>query len=124
MVERDLALMQHVANFIDCIDCLIPLQTVSMLSLPRAVSNFSDIMRRQVDLRKEGDNLLQFRSNFGCLESNHPYKIIDFPVPAEGFVSENVLVEAHIDAKPISTFLADDTREGLRIRKKLPGPLL
>lgn len=120
LVERDLALMQHIANFIDQ---FIPLQLIRMLSLPRAVANFSDIMRRQVDLRIEGNNLQKFRSNFGCIETNEKYSAIEFPRPAT-FVSEHVLVEDYIDAKPISLYLADDSPKGLEVKKKLAGPLL
>lgn len=121
LVERDLALMQHIAEFIDT---FIPLQMIRMLSLPRAVSNFSDIMKRQVDLRIEGNNLHIFRSNFDCSDTNTTPSVIDFPKPEEGFISEHVLVEDHIEAKPISLFLADGSPEGLEIRKKLAGPLL
>lgn len=115
LVERDLALMQHIADFID--QC-IPLEVIRMLSLPRAVSNFSDIMRRQVDLRIEGENLRKFRSNFACSDA------IEFPQPAEGFVTEHVLVEDHVNAKPISSYLTDETLDGLEVRKRLAGPLL
>jgi aarF domain-containing kinase len=121
LVERDLALMQHIADFIDT--CL-PLEIVRMLSLPRAVANFSDIMKRQVDLRIEGDNLRRFRCNFDCSESQQSHSAIDFPQPIDGFISEHVLVEDHIDAKPISIYLADDSPRGLEVRKKLAGPLL
>jgi aarF domain-containing kinase len=119
LVERDLALMQNVADFIDT---CIPLEMIKMLSLPRAVANFSDIMRRQVDLRIEGDNLRTFRSNFCCSDSYKTH--IDFPQPQDGFISELVLVEDHIDAKPVSFYLADDSQQGLLVRKQLAGPLL
>lgn len=121
LVERDLALMKHVADFIDT---CIPLEMIKMLSLPRAVANFSDIMWRQVDLRIEGDNLHKFRSNFHCSDSIDTPSSVDFPMPEEGFVSERVLVEEHIDAKPISTYLADDSPMGLELRRRLAGPLL
>lgn len=121
LVERDLILMQHIADFIDT---CIPFEFIKMLSLPRAVANFSDILRRQVDLRIEGDNLRTFRSNFDCLESNQVESVINFPQPVDGFISECVLVEEYIEAKPISYYLADDSPKGLEIRKKLAGPLL
>ncbi|KAL7463838.1 hypothetical protein ACHAXS_004192 [Conticribra weissflogii] len=121
-VERDLDLMQFTA---DLIDRFIPLEAVKMLSLPRAVANFSDVMKRQVDLRIEGANLHAFRRNFRCSENKSP-KSIDFPEPENGWVSEKVLVEAHAgeDAVPISRYLADDSPNGLETRRKLAGPLL
>lgn len=119
LVERDLALMQQVADFIDA---CIPLEIIRMLSLPRAVHNFSDIMTRQVDLRIERDNLNTFRANFGCTKA---HSTIDFPSPMNEFVSEHVLVEDHVDdAKPISIYLDNDTPEGLEVRRKLAAPLL
>ena len=132
LVERDLALMQHVADFVDG---SIPLEAVRMLSLPRAVSNFADVMRRQVDLRVEGENLRVFRENFGCGEEedvggggfgSSGTPAITFPRPEPGWVSERVLVEEHAgdDAVPISRYLSDDSPQGLKTRKVLAGPLL
>jgi len=117
-VERDLSLMQHIANFIDL---CIPLQSVKMLSLPRAVSNFADIMRRQVDLRIERDNLDIFRDNFGCSDKASP--LINFPEPQCHWVSEQVLVEDYIGdgARPISDYLEDDSVSGLKERRALAG---
>ena len=112
-VERDLALMQYIANFIDT---CIPLQSVKMLSLPRAVANFADIMRRQVDLRVERDNLEIFRDNFKSSPA------VYFPEPQRHWVSEQVLVEDYIgDARPISDYLEDDSQNGLKERRALAG---
>ena len=145
LVERDLALMRLTADFID--RC-IPLEMIKMLSLPRAVANFSDVMTRQVDLRIESSNLQVFRENFGCSEGNKFVKetdggsigsyfsaktsraknppTIEFPKPEEGWISEKVLVEDHAgdDAVPISRYLADDSPARLEARRKLAKPLL
>ncbi len=117
-VERDLALMQYIAEFFDQ---YIPLQTVKMLSLPRAVKTFADIMIRQVDLRIEGDNLQLFRENFGCC-STKSISTVNFPEPQHHWVSESVLVEDYIGdgAKPISHYLVDDV-VGVKERKALAG---
>mmetsp|Transcript_28175 Transcript_28175/g.45732 ORF Transcript_28175/g.45732 Transcript_28175/m.45732 type:complete len:562 (+) Transcript_28175:53-1738(+) len=113
-VERDLSLMQYIANFIDT---CIPLQSVKMLSLPRAVTNFADIMRRQVDLRVERDNLESFRDNFKSSPA------VYFPEPQRHWVSEQVLVEDYIGdgARPISHYLEDDSVNGLKERRALAG---
>lgn len=146
LVERDLELMEHTASLID--GCL-PFEAVRMLSLPHAVKNFADVMRRQVDLRIESDNLLRFRRNFGRPDGdddddgevnegwfgsllggkygNHKRPpAIDFPRPIPGWVSENVLVEDYAgdDAVPISRYLSDDSLAGLETRRRLAGPLL
>jgi len=134
LVERDLALMRHVA---DVIDRCLPLDVVKMLSLPRAASNFADVVERQVDLRVEGRNLIAFRDNFGLSRDDgddararrrgaSPPPAITFPRPEPGWISERVLVEEHAgdEAFPISRLLADDTPEGRKARKELAGPLL
>lgn len=115
-VERDLVLMQHIA---DLIDRCIPIQSVKMLSLPRAVKNFADIMIRQSDLTIESKNLEIFRENFGC--SAKTTSTVYFPEPQRDWVSEKVLVEDYIgdDAKPISCYLADDSPTGLKERRVL-----
>jgi len=119
LVERDLALMQCTA---DLIDRLVPIQMVKMLSLPRAVKTFSDVLRQQTDLRIEGRNLITFRENFQCDDGT--VRIV-FPRPEEGWVSERVLVEDFMDgAVSISAYLLDDSEAGRKIRKKLAGPLL
>jgi len=134
LVARDLDLIRHVAHFVD--RCL-PFEIVKMLSLPRAVSNFADTVERQVDLRIEGRNLESFRRNFGCIgcyceddesttSSHHHPRAINFPRPEMEWMSERVLVEEYAgdDALPISRYLADDSPEGLEVRKRLAGPLL
>ena len=123
LVQRDLALMAYIAEFIDK---MIPLTIVKMLSLPRAVTNFSNVIERQVDLRVEGDNLQVFRHNFDCSDSSERYQSITFPKPEPDWISEKVLVEEYAgdDAVPIARYLSDNSQEGLKIRKKLAGPLL
>ncbi len=135
-IQRDLALMQHIADFVDV---CIPLNVVKMLSLPRAVSNFANVMTGQVDLRVEGDNLRVFRDNFGCTEyhdddddsrrtntATKSYQTITFPYPELDWASEHVLVEEYAgdDAFPISKYLLDSSSDGLKTRKELAGILL
>lgn len=93
-----------------------------MLSLPRACSNFENIMHLQVDLRNESINLDRFRDNFECNTKNDTMKI-SFPEP---FLSEReCLIEDYIkDSKSISAYLVDDSASGLLARRKLAGPLL
>lgn len=122
LVERDLNMMRHIADFIDT---FFPFEFVKMMSLPRAVSTFATAMERQVDLQIECNNLLRFRDNFGCSDDS-VNDVITFPRPDLFWVSERVLVEEHAgdDAVPISNYLLDDSPEGLQTRKELAGPLL
>ena len=122
LVERDLNMMRHIADFIDT---FFPFEFVKMMSLPRAVSTFATAMERQVDLQIECNNLCRFRANFGCTDGSIN-DVITFPRPEVDWVSERVLVEEHAgdDAVPISNYLLDDSTEGLQTRKELAGPLL
>jgi aarF domain-containing kinase len=64
MVERDLHFFKSVANLLHA----LPMEKLKMLNLPRVVDNFSIILRRQADLHVEGDNLIQFCSNFNDVD--------------------------------------------------------
>ena len=107
---------------------------IKMLSLPRAVDNFAGVMNRQVDLRIEGENLARFHNNFtyqkksllkGFSSTNIPSSSVLFPQPIEGWVDRDVLMEDYVDnARPVSDFLKDDTKEGMALRKAIAGPLL
>lgn len=121
-VERDLALMQTVADFVHS----LPSDAIRMVNLPRATENFGHVLRLQADLTNEASNLQQFRVNF---YKNNAHKeknsTICFPQPIPGWASERVLVEDYVqDAIPIATFLKDSTPDGQDLRRELAGPLL
>mmetsp|Transcript_10228 Transcript_10228/g.19159 ORF Transcript_10228/g.19159 Transcript_10228/m.19159 type:complete len:627 (+) Transcript_10228:71-1951(+) len=114
-IERDLKLMERLAQLCHA----LPSETVRMINLPRVCGNFADIMRHQIDLRNEAKHLQKFRKNFVC---DDRISKIAFPMPF--LADENCLVEDYEDATPMSSFLMDDTEEGMRVRRKLAGPLL
>jgi aarF domain-containing kinase len=118
LVERDFQLMTSVADLLHS----IPSDMIRMVNLPRVAENFCDILRRQTDLRLEGDNLTQFRANFYG-QTHHVVGGIIFPKPF--YSGETILVEDLVqDAQSISNFLHDETKEGMKIRRELAGPLL
>jgi len=108
----------------------LPFEIIKMLGLPRAASNFTSVMREQVDLRLEGENLDRFYDNFiSAATSNGAFPWRDpkttFPRPYDGWVAHNVLVEEFIeDSTPISEYLNDNSEDGKALRKELAGPLL
>jgi aarF domain-containing kinase len=114
-IERDLKLMERLAQLLHA----LPSETVRMMNLPRVCGNFAAIMRHQIDLRNEARHLQRFRKNFVC---DDRISKIRFPMPL--LADENCLVEDYEDAIPMSTFLMDNTEEGMRLRRKLAGPLL
>ena len=125
-VDRDLLLMERVASLLNS----LPFDYVKVLSLPRAADNFGEIIRKQLDLRVEGDNLDKFRSNFSGETSKIRKKTADipkisFPRPLEGWVGSDVLVEEFVEnATPISNYLQDSTEDGIILRKELAVLLL
>lgn len=137
MIEQDLIFIKRIACLLDA----LPSGTIRAMSLPRVVENFEDIIRRQVDLRIEADNLRKFHANFGTKSKTE----ITFPMPIVGWESKNVLVEDLIAGEtttfndtvgepsvvtttttvlPISAFLSDSSPKGLDLRRKLARPLL
>lgn len=122
LVERDLALIKSVAHVLDS----LPFETIHVLNLPRVSENFTDILRKQADLRVEGHNLTLFRSNFYGPDGKDEYKSqVVFPKPVTEWSARHILVEDLVDgAKPIAEFIQDSSEEGWKIRKELAGPLL
>lgn len=120
-IYNDLWLMDTLAKMVH----RLPSETIRMVNLPRSVQNFGTNLRRQADLRLEGDNLRRFRANFyGKYDDESGSKIL-FPKPMDGWVSSKVLVEDLVeDATPIAEFLKDASELGLQTRKELAGPLL
>jgi len=121
LVDRDLWFMQSMAGMLHA----LPFERIKVLNLPKVTSNFGSVLRRQTDLRIEGENLRRFRSNFYRDEEEELRSSIAFPQPVDGWMSENVLVEDMVeDAIPIAQFLKDNSDEGIEIRKELASPLL
>jgi hypothetical protein len=122
LVDRDLDFIEIIADFLN----YLPFDQLKMLNLPRAVEEFSVVIRDQADLRIEAENLRQFRRNFyKNSQQTEDRSSIVFPQPIDGWVSSDVLVEdyAH-DSVPIANFLLDSSQEGMSIRRELAGPLL
>ena len=94
MIARDLTIMRLFAHVIS----LIP--GAEWLSLPEEVDVFGVMMREQLDLRNEVENLLRFEANF-----SKRHTPITFPRPLAQFSSHDVLVEEFAHALPLNHFL-------------------
>ena len=70
------------------------------LSLPEEVQVFGSMMRQQLDLQNEADNLATFEANFSPRKAP-----VNFPRPLKVWSSKNVLVEEHMNAVPLEFFL-------------------
>eukprot|EP00536_Pseudo-nitzschia_multiseries_P012801 jgi/Psemu1/298226/fgenesh1_pm.508_\ len=121
-VDRDLDFIEIVATSLHA----LPITFIRMLNLPRAVEEFSVVLRDQANLTIEADNLRRFRKNFfKDSQQREEQSSIIFPQPIDDWISPNVIVEDYVnDAVPIADFLLDATEEGMDRRKELAGPLL
>lgn len=111
-VDRDIDLMKRIASFVHS----IPSDMIRMVNLPKATANFADIIRRQLDLRLECQNLRIFQHHFQHIEQ------IGFPVPI--IADTHCLVESYEGSTPIKNFISDDSEKGFELRRKLAAPLL
>jgi aarF domain-containing kinase len=80
--------------------CLSVLPGIQWLSLPEEVNVFGGMMRQQLDLRHEAENLLVFENNFA------PRKVpVTFPRPLGVWSTKDILVEEYENALPLEMFL-------------------
>lgn len=93
LVRRDLLIMGFFASLLNAIP------TIEWLSLPGEVSQFSSMMRLQLDLRIEATNLLLFRRNFASRTTAW------FPYPYTAFTTRQVLVEEYAQGIPLADFM-------------------
>lgn len=93
IIHRDLAIMGFFAWAID----LIP--TMEWLDLPNEVQKFGEMMRLQLDLRIEANNLSTFRSKF--LDRS----TVTFPAPYTEFSTRQVLIEEFAHGIPLDAIL-------------------
>ena len=93
MVARDLRIMRFFARLLDRVP------TLEWLSLPDEVVVFGDMMRQQMDLRIEAENLARFRENF------RERRTVAFPTPYREYCTREMLVEEFAHGVPLSAFL-------------------
>jgi aarF domain-containing kinase len=122
MVDRDLDFLEIISDIAHS----LPITYIKMLNIPRAFEEFSVVLRDQVDLTIEAENLRQLRKNFykNSQEKEEKSSII-FPKPIDGWIAPHAIVEEYVsDAVPIANYLLDSSQDGMAIRKELAAPLL
>ncbi|GAA94521.1 uncharacterized protein L969DRAFT_83918 [Mixia osmundae IAM 14324] len=95
MINRDLKIMSVLANMLNAVPGM------EWLSFPEEVEVFGGMMRAQLDLRTEAQNLQTFEHNF------RHRKTVSFPRPLTDYTSQSVLVEEYEDAVPLKMFLRE-----------------
>jgi aarF domain-containing kinase len=93
MIQTDMELLGIFANFIDRFPSL------EILSLGDTCREYCKMMNAQLDLRLEAYNLTEFSSKF----ADEPWAA--FPVPIDGLVTRNVLVETLMEGSSIANFM-------------------
>jgi aarF domain-containing kinase len=70
---------------------------------PATVDEFKKVLYEQTNLVKESNNLLKFTHTFRKFDDQ-----VVFPKVNQNYVSESVLVESFINAKPISHYMENE----------------
>jgi aarF domain-containing kinase len=141
-IEADISLMRAFASLFN----LIPGWNV--FSLPESIDVFSDLMTQQMDMKREANNLIKFRSNFKIdqdlvenVDANTTFvekimkiandfiqknllpgsssQYVTFPKPQPDWCTSNVLVEEFIEGTLISEMMIGPLQNDPIIRKKL-----
>ncbi|KAI6041741.1 ABC1-domain-containing protein [Pisolithus marmoratus] len=94
LIARDLSIMSFFAHIIT----LFP--GMRWISLPEEVAVFGDMMRQQLYLRHEAENLITFEHNFASRSLP-----VTFPRPLREFSTSELLVEEYERALPLELFL-------------------
>lgn len=92
-VHRDLRIMRFFGQMLNAIP------TLEWFSFPDEVAQFSEMMRLQLDLRIEANNLSKFQENF------RTRSLVTFPFPYHEYTTRSVLIEEYAHGIPLSHFL-------------------
>ncbi|CCK67857.1 Cqd1p KNAG_0A01680 [Huiozyma naganishii CBS 8797] len=101
IINRDLQIMRFWAATVN----MIP--TMEWLSLPDEVAQFAILMRLQLDLRIEAQNLTRFHENFPQSVTTKFPQALDME-----HTTRDVLIEEYINGFPMGKFLQEKTRIG------------
>jgi aarF domain-containing kinase len=94
MIDKDLTIIFGAVKVV----CKMP--GLSSLDFPATVEEFKKVLYEQTNLSHESKNLIKFTKTFKKFENQ-----VIFPIVKDNYVSESILVESFIDAKPISYYM-------------------
>lgn len=93
IVNRDLQIMQFFAALLNAVP------TLEWFSFPDEAATFSNMMRLQMDLRIEAENLVKFRHNFKDRTT------VTFPKAYRDYTTRDILIEEFAHGIPLRAFL-------------------
>lgn len=101
-IDADLDLMRLSAWVLERLN-YGPIRNLKWLNLPGIIEEMAKMLKIQLDLRTEGEHLVQFNKNF---EGN---QMILFPKLIEGFSpTQRVLVETYCEGVPVMDFIRNN----------------
>ena len=106
-IETDMSIL---ATLVQTGETLVP--GLRAFSLSQSVREFATLLRAQLDMDLETQNLVKFRRNFNIenekIKNGRSYsQYINFPRPFPSHCSENILIEEFVDGQLISEVIAD-----------------
>lgn len=110
IVHTDMELLSMFAKWLDSFESL------EVLNLGETLTEFGDMMKRQLDLRNEAYNLKTFCNKF----KNDTWAV--FPQPIDGYIRKNILVETLMEGSSILNYMNlpnDFTDASMKLKLKL-----
>jgi hypothetical protein len=101
-IDADLDIMRLSVRILERLN-FGPIRNLKWLNLPGVIEEMATMLKIQLDLRTEGDHLVQFNKNF---EGN---ETILFPKLIEGFSpTKSVLIETYCEGVPVMDFIRNN----------------
>jgi aarF domain-containing kinase len=116
-IDADLDILRVTVRIMEYLD-FGPLKDLKWLNLPGFIEEMADMLKLQLDLRREGRNLVQFHQNF---MSND---VVIFPQLIEACPpTKNILVETFCEGVPIMDFIKHNKADRDMLTKMCTGAI-
>ena len=106
-IDADLDILRLTVRILEHMN-IGPVKDLKWLNLPGFIEEMATMLKIQLDLRTEGEHLIQFNKNFGCDgdENNKKYQSIVFPKLIHEYPpTKHVLMETFCEGQPIMDFI-------------------
>ncbi|MGK3746586.1 MAG: aarF domain-containing kinase, partial [Bacillariaceae sp.] len=106
-IDADLDILRLTVHALEHMN-IGPVKNLKWLNLPGFIEEMAIMLKIQLDLRTEGEHLIQFNKNFGCNgdENNKKYQSIVFPKLIHEYPpTKHVLMETFCEGQPVMDFI-------------------